>query len=646
MKLAVVIVNYNVKHFLEQCLKSVREASNGLQVETWVVDNNSVDGSVEMVRDIFPDVKLIANTYNYGFSKANNQAIEQSDAEYVLLLNPDTVVPADCFDKLIAFMEQHPDAGACGVRMVDGQGKFLPESKRGLPTPEVALYKMAGLNRLFPKSKKFGKYHLGYLPEFEVNKVEVLAGAFMFIRKKVLDEIGLLDERFFMYGEDIDLSYRITKAGYQNYYVPLTSIIHYKGESTKKQSVNYVRVFYKAMILFAEKHYSGRFKNWFTALINIAIYLRAGLSLFLNFFQKHGLKLAELILVFGSLYALVDYWEEHIKYIKAYPREMLSIHLPYYSFTWISALIISGSYKEKFNFSKLIRGTLLGTGLILIIYGLLPDNLHFSRGIILFGFLLVTAVLVVFRSLIHWVKYRSLDLNKSGSIQSLVVGNASTYRHIQNILDLSSRNYQQIGYVALHENEGENCLGTLEQLQEIVQVFGVNEIIFSAEHLSTSETMKWMKEIGPSVNYFIVPKDSDFAIGSHSKNSTGLYFGQQIALRLSKSDVKSQKRIFDFISGLLLFLLLPLTAILFNRKGFYKDLSDVIRGSKTWVSYSTDSVELPTLKEGVYTTNIGLTTNNEQQDLQLDRMYARNYSLGLDLNLLWKGLRQKGSHNS
>ena len=211
-----------------------------VDAEIFVVDNNSVDGSVEMVQKKFPAVKEIANKDNKGFSKANNQAIQLSTGEYVLLLNPDTVVEEDTFEKMIRFMDAHSDAGGLGVKMIDGSGKFLPESKRGLPTPRVAFYKMFGLSKLFPRSKTFGKYHLSYLDRDKIHEIDVLAGACMMIRKTVLDKTGLLDETFFMYGEDIDLSYRITQAGFKNYYFPETRIIHYKGESTKKSSVNYV----------------------------------------------------------------------------------------------------------------------------------------------------------------------------------------------------------------------------------------------------------------------------------------------------------------------------------------------------------------------------------------------------------------------
>ena len=258
--------------------------------------------------------------------------------------------------------------------MVDGQGKYLPESKRGLHTPEVALYKMIGLNKVFPKSKKFGKYHLGYLPDDESNEVDVLAGAFMLLRKETLDQVGLLDETFFMYGEDIDLSYRITEGGWKNYYFAETSIIHYKGESTKKQSINYVRVFYKAMIIFAEKHYTGNNKNLFKLFINTAIYARAAIALGVNTFQKYWMPVVEAILIFVSIYWLKGYWEEHIKRgNEIYPIEMLTIHIPYYTVTWILSMWFLGSYRNRWDFSKMIRSLLIGTALISIIYGFLPN---------------------------------------------------------------------------------------------------------------------------------------------------------------------------------------------------------------------------------------------------------------------------------
>jgi GT2 family glycosyltransferase len=276
--LSIIIVNYNVQFFLENCLHSVFNALKDIEGEVIVVDNNSVDGSIKMLKEKFPQVKLFENKENLGFSKANNQAIKVSKGEFVLLLNPDTVVEEDTFKICIDFFKSNEQAGGLGVMMLDGKGNFLPESKRGLPTPAVAFYKIFGLSNLFPRSKRFSQYHLGYLSKDENHEVEILSGAFMMIRKSVIEKVGMLDESFFMYGEDIDLSYRIIKGGYKNYYLADTSIIHYKGESTKKSSINYVYVFYRAMAIFAKKHFSQTNAKIFSFLIHLAIYLRAALA--------------------------------------------------------------------------------------------------------------------------------------------------------------------------------------------------------------------------------------------------------------------------------------------------------------------------------------------------------------------------------
>ncbi len=271
--LSVIIVNYNVKFYLEQCLDSVRRASQGLPVEVFVVDNLSTDGSVEYLCGRFPEVTFIENRENVGFARANNQAIRQSKGEYVLLLNPDTIVGEDTLARCVAFMESHPEAGAAGAYMLHVDGTFAPESRRGLPTPFVAFCKMTGLTTLFPKSRLFGRYYMRYLDENEVNEIEIISGAYMLLRREALDKVGLLDEDFFMYGEDIDLSYRVLKGGYKNYFLPVR-MLHYKGESTVKNSYRYVYTFYEAMRLFFRKHY-GHY-SWAISLpINLAIWMQS-----------------------------------------------------------------------------------------------------------------------------------------------------------------------------------------------------------------------------------------------------------------------------------------------------------------------------------------------------------------------------------
>lgn len=291
LELSIIIVNYNVKFFLEQCLHTVIKAVSSIDAEIWVVDNQSTDGSLPYLKTRFPSVHFIENPKNTGFGAANNQALSLCSGEYILFINPDTLLPEDCLVKCLAFIRTLPKAGALGIRMLDGSGHFLPESKRAFPSPITAFFKLVGLSSLFPTSPFFNHYSLGHLNEHENHQVDVLAGAFMLVKKSVLDQTGSFDERFFMYGEDIDLSYRIQKAGYNNYYFAGSSIIHFKGESTRKGSLNYVLLFYHAMLLFVQKNYRGTKAGLFGFFIQVAIVFRGLVSLLykiLGFFIKMG----------------------------------------------------------------------------------------------------------------------------------------------------------------------------------------------------------------------------------------------------------------------------------------------------------------------------------------------------------------------
>lgn len=284
LKLSVIIVNYNVKYYLDQCIRSVLRAFGEMKTpaEIIVVDNHSADGSVDYLEQrypqmLYPMVRFVRSAHNLGFARANNIAIRQSRGEYVLLLNPDTIVGEDTLKASVDFMDAHEDAGAVGVRMLGAQGRRAMESRRGLPTPMVSFFKMLGFCNRWPHHRLFGKYYMGYLPWDEPCQIEVVSGAYCMLRRKALDEVGLLDEDFFMYGEDIDLSYRVLKGGYHNYYLPV-DILHYKGESTQKSSFRYVHVFYEAMLIFFRKHYSGM--TFLLSLpIKTAIYAKALMAL-------------------------------------------------------------------------------------------------------------------------------------------------------------------------------------------------------------------------------------------------------------------------------------------------------------------------------------------------------------------------------
>ena len=289
MKLSVVIVNYNVSHYLLQCVDSLSHALRGTDSEVIVVDNHSRDNSVTLLRQYHPEVRIVENLHNLGFAKANNIAIRQSRGEYVLLLNPDTIVSESVVKGVISFLDSHPDAGSAGVRMLNADGTVAPESRRGVPTPMTAFYKLSGLCGMFPNSRRFGRYYLGHLPWDSPQQIEVVSGAFCMLRTSVLKKVGLLDEDYFMYGEDIDLSYRILKSGATNWYVPET-ILHYKGESTHKSSFRYVHVFYQAMHIFFRKHFS-HLGLFISIPIKTAIIVKASSALLLMLTERMRMSL-------------------------------------------------------------------------------------------------------------------------------------------------------------------------------------------------------------------------------------------------------------------------------------------------------------------------------------------------------------------
>ena len=636
MKLSIVIVNYNVKHFLGQCLISVQRAIEHTDTEVFVVDNASSDGSCEMVAEKFPWVKLIASKINLGFSKGNNLAMQQATGEYVLLLNPDTVVAEDTFEKCAAFMDAHKDAGALGVRMIDGKGNFLPESKRGLPTPSVAFYKTFGLSKIFSKSPVFNRYHLGFLPEHETNEVEILSGAFMFMRKEVLDKIGLLDETFFMYGEDIDLSYRVIKAGYKNFYFADTTIIHYKGESTRKGSLNYVKVFYNAMIIFARKHFSGNQSGLFSLFINLAIFFRGFLTVLANLFSSSYLFIVDALLGFGGIYLITRYWEDMIKYTDHYyPTQFMFIVVPTYIIIWILSTFLNGGYDKPFRISNIFRGIFFGTLAIAAVYAFLPNEWRFSRAIILLGAIWTAAEMLLTRTSYHLIKFQSFSIESSDDKKALLVGKEDECLRAQKLLLMAGA-----------ENEIVGIVPDQKELKQQALVYDINEIIFCSNDLTFAEIIDNISLGGNKIDYKILNPGSDAFIGSNSKNTAGDLYSVNHNLNLAKAASQRKKRVFDVISSLVFVVLLPVNIFAVKNFGkFFSNWMAVAFGKKTWVGYAQPSAhQLPAIKPGIITTSSGFDKLHLDPETlsKIDLLYARHYSVSNDLKLLWQNYRKLG----
>ena len=656
MELSIVIVNYNVEYFLEQCLFSVEKAIKNIEAEVWVVDNNSVDGSMKMVKEKFPWVKRIENKDNTGFSVANNQAIKLSKGKYVLLLNPDTLVQEDTFSSIINFMNlpENNDVGGLGVKMIDGSGNFLPESKRGLPTPEVAFYKIFGLSTIFKNSKRFGKYHLSYLDKDEIHDIEILSGAFMFMRKEALDKVGLLDETFFMYGEDIDLSYRIIKGGYRNVYFPKTSIIHYKGESTKKSSVNYVFVFYNAMIIFAKKHFSGQNAKLFSFLINMAIYFRASIAIVNRFIKKSIVPLIDAAAIIAGLFLLKKYWESVVRadVNLQFSDELILLFFPIYTLVWLVSVYFSGGYDKPVRLSKIIRGTVIGSAVILIFYSLLSEEYRFSRALILLGSFWTAFSLPFLRMIYHFLKIDNYSLEDDEKKRVLIVADKQEAERINHLIGQTQFATSFVAYINPdNEKEDDFFIGNLRKLKNIIEVYKINEIIFAAKNVSAQEIISTMalpeKQL---VNFKIVPPESLFIIGSNSINKNGDLYTIDIN-SIAKSENKRNKRTFDVLSAFVLLILFPLLMFFVQKPlQFFNNIFQVLLGQKSWVGYTKtltneDLENLPKSKKGILSPLdlIPLKLYKDTNLLKINQLYAKDYKVKNDWYILIKNIKKLGN---
>lgn len=548
-------------------------------------------------------------------------------------------------------MDAHSDAGGLGVKMLDGKGNFLPESKRGLPTPAVAFYKIFGLSRLFPKSKIFGKYHLGYLDKDKTAEIDILSGAFMLMRKSALDKIGLLDETFFMYGEDIDLSYRIILGGYKNYYFPETRIIHYKGESTRKSSVNYVLVFYKAMVIFAQKHFSQNNAKLFSALINFAIYLRAGAAIFIRFLKSVALPAFDFGLMLVGLFFIKNYYASNFKFIAggSYSETLIQVAFPVYILIWMFTVYLSGGYDKPVRLFKIVRGVFIGTGIILIGYSLLPEAYRFSRALILLGTGWVLLSYLVSRLTFHIVGFKSFNLNPDISKRIAIIGKEEEFERVNNLLKQTKIQASFLGFISA-DDRGSNhtsFVGTINQIGEVIEIYKINEVIFCSRDISSQGIIDYMHTlVSAEVDFKIAPPESLSIIGSNSIDTAGDLYMIDVN-SISKSKNKRNKRLFDILSSLLFIAFSPFL-ILFqkNKMRFLTNVFSVLFGLKSWVGYGREKQEhLPKLKPSVLSPADAIKNITISDDTRnrLHLSYSKDYRIQNDLNIVWKLMGNLGA---
>jgi cellulose synthase/poly-beta-1,6-N-acetylglucosamine synthase-like glycosyltransferase len=414
-------------------------------------------------------------------------------------------------------MDSHPDAGATGVRMINGKGKLLPESKRALPTPRTAFFKMSGLSYLFPKSRFFNRYYLGHLDTLETTKADIISGAFMFLRSEAVRNTGLLDEEFFMYGEDVDYCYRLQKAGYNNYYFPEVKIIHYKGESTKKENLNTVVNFYRAMLIFVRKHFSNGSMKGFIHFIRAAIFLTAGLSLVRKFFRKALLPLFDGAFIYLAYRFATFMWASH-KYGEGYqyPPLFTDFVIPGYTLVMLLAIYFLSGYKLPSRIIDALKGLLTGSLFILVVYALLPLNLRFSRAIIIIGGLLAILVVPLYRLIVSLLRSGIAENPFSRSRRTVIVSDQQGFSKVLDLLSSTGARNIIAGRISIIEDDlTEEVLGNLQQLKEVLRVNRIREVIFTTRGMNASQIISSMHQISDyNITIRIASADEKYLLGS------------------------------------------------------------------------------------------------------------------------------------
>ena len=687
--LSIIIVSYNVREFLEQALLSLREALKDYSHEIIVVDNASSDGTPAFLKKRFTDVLLIENSENLGFARANNLGIAQSKGAFVCLLNPDTIVQEDTFTALLQFLETHPDVGMAGAKVLNPDGSLQLACRRSFPTPWVALTKIVGLAKLFPQSRHFGRYNLTFLDPDKAAEVEAISGSFMLTRRQVIEQVGGLDEDFFMYGEDLDWCYRIREAGWKIYYVPDTQIIHFKGESSKKSPFQQRRLFYEAMRLFVHKHFKkGRavVPSW---LLVGAIYLSAAASFMATAVKKMLWPLIDFLLLTGSLSIAV-----YLRFKPEFPwAPFLLVHL-IYSFIWLGSLSAHGVYtRHHLSGSKAASGVLVGL-FINSAVTFFFNQWAFSRAVVLLAGAINLAALPLWRFSLKWMARKGVSgvSKRFGGFllrrRSLIVGDKdSSAELIRRLRSNMNSIYSIEGVVAITDDfdakvAGVPIVGTVDNLPEIIEREHVQEVIFSTDKLPYDKMLNAVaKSLDSHISFKMAPSNLDVVIGKATIDYIDDIPFVDLAYRLHNGFYQQVKRGFDISLALFLMALTapvyvwlrriqkrPLKKITVrsdrNRYSyvyvfqstesrwfdFLPALPAVVRGAisfvgrEKWldVDESEDQVSL-SLKPGLtgfeqVNRTLGLTEDDRRR---YHLYYLKNYSPLLDLELLFKTMLKR-----
>ena len=650
MDVSVIIVNYNVKEFVQNLLNSLEKASKNLAVEVIIVDNASDDGSVELIREKFPNVILVANKTNLGFGKANNIGLQMAKGKYLLILNPDTLVQEDTFEKLISFFERTPDAGMIGCKTLNPDGTLQLSCRRSFPGPWTSFCKVTGLSSIFPKSKIFAKYNLTYLDENKTCEVDALSGSFMLMKKEAYEKVGGFDEQFFMYGEDLDLCYRVQKAGYKVYYVPETQIIHYKGESTKRSSLDETKVFYGAMNLFVKKHFSR------SLLLEIILQSAISFTKFLAFLATLKIVLFSFFLDF-IVFDVTLYLAQKLHYVLGnwygFPRKSLLIVYTVPALLYTLAASIIGVYKkDRISILKSLISIVAGF-LLLSTLTFFFKQYAYSRAVIILAYVFLLFTLTAWRIIVKYALGLGIRGREAAKTVALIIGtNDSAVKIAQKLKSKSTSFYSVAGLISLTRKEiGDKIenfkiIGSVETLKKTITEKKVNEVIFSSDELSYSEIMSIVSSCqSENVEFKLAGSNLDFIVGKTSVSLLDDVPLIEINYNISKPLKRFIKAAFDYsLAGLVLFFILPFFK-LFWLFGVNKgELGEMISKAPKILlgQYSFVGPKEVGNRKNLYLGKQGLTglwfLEEENDSENLDIFYAKNQNLWLDIEILGRSI--------
>lgn len=654
MDLSIIIVNYNVKEFLQNLLHSIQKAAIDISTEIIIVDNASDDGSVELIKNKFPSVNLIENKINVGFGKANNQALKFARGDFILLINPDAVVSEDTLNKMISFLKEHQDAGVAGCKILNADGTLQLACRRSFPGPWTSFTKVTGLSSLFPKSKLFARYNLTYLDENKTYEVDAISGSFMMLKKEVLEKVGGFDEQFFMYGEDLDLCYRVQKAGYKVYYVHTTQVIHYKGESTKRSNLDETKIFYNAMHLFVKKHLSSFF------LVEIILRAAIGFQNLFAFLWKRQLAIFTAVADFVLFNFCLFLAERIYLQIKPWPGFDPSAYYIIYTVPAIIHVLvsaISGSYrKDSISVLRSLGATFISY-LIITSLTFFFNQFAFSRAVVLISFLLFLIVTTFYRISLKLFFSVGVKSNSALSKRTVILGTANESvqiaaklknkkTDIHSLIALIGKSNSDIG----RSIAGFKVIGSVQNFKKVLADSKINEVIFPSKSITYREIMELLSTSrSNNVDYKIAGTEMDFIVGKASVSMLDDIPLVEVHYNISNPSVKIVKTVFDYALGILVLFLLYPFIYFFSKPGRNKsDFRDlilkvptVISGKRSFVGPGSSNSELKSFYGKPGLTGLWYVENCDDSEIEkLDFYYAKNQNIWLDLEILGRTLNK------